>query len=486
LLVVGSLSLTVYAETRPRYGRAVVGSLLSEPTTIDPISVSNHAEVSLAALVFDGLYRIDDEGKVVPHLAAAMPTSGGLVVRIPLRDGVAMHDGTKMRARDVVASLERLAKSDAGWLLASVSSISAENGELVLRMSRADRSLATHLAAPAAAITKRGKTPRIDRANGAIGSGAFTIRVDRKRRRVVLRAFDDHFAGRPYVNKVELRWYGRKDEEVRAYEAGRTHLSFRGEVAFAGHQPKYATDTVEGAATLLVYVGFGKAHPKVTNHHEFRRALSLAVGRSGFRNVGSGERVVPAIQPAAVDIGGPATSQGDRAPRLTEAKSALAIAARSIAALEDRNRITLEVLIDETRPDDREIAEKVVSALFKLGLAAKIKELPAEKFTKRVAKGDCDLFVGQLVSPVASPAAQIFAAFAAGGDTWARLELKKRPVSAARAIEAFHERLPVIPLFHRAVRVHHRINVRWRTAVFDSTSRLTYADLFVLGGAKPN
>ena len=78
----------------------------------------------------------------------------------------------------------------------------------------------------------------------------------RAKRRVLLAVDDRYFAGRPFLNKLELRWYAKAEDEARGYEAGLAHVSQRGSIAFAGHQPKYRTRTVQSPATLLVYVGF--------------------------------------------------------------------------------------------------------------------------------------------------------------------------------------------------------------------------------------
>jgi hypothetical protein len=44
----------------------------------------------------------------------------------------------------------------------------------------------------------------------------------------------------------------------------------------------------------------------------------------------------------------------------------------------------------------------------------------------------------------------------------------------------FAERLPILPLFHRSVRVHHRVDVR--RVGFAATGLLLYADMFLFGG----
>jgi MarR-like DNA-binding transcriptional regulator SgrR of sgrS sRNA len=493
-LATWALTLPAAAETRPGYGGTVTAALLGEPVDLDPARAHSHAEVTLVSLIYDSLYRIEgkDPGgafRVTPHLAAALPelSESGLEARITIRQGITFHGGAALGPDDVVESLRRFGKSRSGWLLAPVRSIRALGNTVVLELSRPVPDLAVLLAAPATGITPRGKPPNQRR---AVGSGPFALKnIDRAGRRVLLDAFPQHFAGRPYVNQLELHWFERGEDEPTGYEAGRSHMSLRGPVAYAGHTPKYRTDEATGPATLLAYVGFGQTaqHKEITGNPGFRQALSLALDRNGFRGVGAGERVVPTIHPVAVAMDGPVTRDSERRARMRPARAALSDAARAAPRLADavagrRTSFELELIIDTARPDDREIAEKVVAALFRLGISARITGVPAREFDSRVASGACDLYIGQLAVPVPTPAYALAAAFAAGRDPFAERALATSALDPGRAGKVFAERLPIVPLFHRALRVHHRSDLRGLR--FDDTSQLWFADLFFFGKAE--
>lgn len=482
------------AETRPRYGGTIIGALLSEPVEIDPTRSQSHADVAIVTAIFDTLYRMDGKDpngalRIVPHVAKALPevSENGLMARIPIRAGILFHDSTELGPSDVAGSLERLARSPLGWLVAPVRTVRKEGDAVVLELVRPTPDLAVLLSAPATSITPEGKAPTWQR---AVGSGPFKLlRLDTRQRRVILTAANGHFAGRPYVNRLELGWFERSDDEAAAYEAGRSHISLRGSVAYAGHTPKYQTSEAMGPATLLVYVGFGQTreHKGITQSRAFRRALFLALERNGFRGIGTGESVVPTVHPVAVDLDGPVTRESERRARMAEARDALAAAAREAPALKDpvagrRSTFELELVIDRTRPDDREVAEKVVAALFGLGVSARITSLSAREFGRRVRRGQCDLYIGQLPLPVPLTAHAMAAAFAAGDDAWATRQLGKAGLDMAEATRVFGQRLPMVPLFHRSLRVHHRDNVRGIR--FDDAAQLPLGDLFFFGKAK--
>ena len=469
---------TGHAETRPKYGGSLVGSLLGRPTTFDPVEARSHADVQLVALLYDSLYQVGDDGVVTAHLALAHPTisADGREARVRLRPGVLFHDGSALASRDVVASLERLRRSRAGWLMAPVASMAIAGDEIVFRLNRPAPELAELLAAPAASITPGGRTPR----KLPIGSGPFVMRRQPRAGGLALEAWEQHFAGRPYANRLELRWFQGESDEARAYEVGELNLSFRGAVAFSGHQPKYPTQVSSGPAAILAFVGFGRAHGRAFDNPDLRQALSLALGRDGLRHVGTGERVMPTTVPVAVDLDGREPPREELMARTEAAGAALARARGKLRLLSARNRPTFDLLVDRSRPDDREIGERVVGALYQLGLNVRIVELEPAALAARAGRGECDLYIGQLVAPGPSPAGQIAAAFAAGGDPWAATQLASAQIEVAAALAAFGQRLPIVPLFHRAIRVHHRADVR--RIGFDATGLLQYGSMYLFGG----
>jgi MarR-like DNA-binding transcriptional regulator SgrR of sgrS sRNA len=338
--------------------------------------------------------------------------------------------------------------------------------------------LTTLLAMPQLAITKSGRAP----GDRPIGSGPYSVDgIDRARRRLVMRAFDDHFAGRPYVDQLVLTWYDTPDGEARRFETGKAHTSARGATAFAGGQPTFRTDDIEGPPALLIYVGFGRAHADVTGDRAFRRALDLALSRGGLTTISSGERVVPTRSPVPVEAGGSALDAAGKAGDIVKARAQLADAAKRVPSLaaDKLAKLRLEILVEDTRPDDRQIGERVALALDKLGIQAAITPLSAPALRERVAKGQADLWIGQHAVPVAAQLVWWSAAFAAAGDDWSATALSAGAIDPAAAHKEFAARLPIVPLMFRSVRMWHPTNLRG--IAFDPMGRPCYADLFLYG-----
>ena len=481
-VVIGATA-TASAETRPRYGGTVEATLLGAPVSLDPVAVRTHAESTVIELVYDTLFQIGVDGVPQPHLAAGPPVfdEKRTTARIELRKGVRFHDGTALTAQDVAASLER-ARTTVKWTVPIVASVRADGDAIELTLVAPAAELQTLLALPQLSVTKGGKLPGAK----AIGSGPFAIdQLDLAHHRLALRAFDDHFAGRPYIDRLELRWYDTPDGEARRFETGNAHVSARGVSAFAGGQPTFRADDVEGPAAVLVFAGFGTVHAAITRDAAFRRAVDLALARGGLTTIGSGERVVPTRVPIPVEAGASPLDAMGRTGDLAAARNELAEAAQARARARARQAraLKLEILVEDTRPDDREVAERVGLALDKLGVLWTITAVPAQVMRERVAKGQCDLWIGQLAEPVAATAIWWAAAFAAGGDDWPIAALQTGSLDPAGAARAFGDREPIVPLMFRSVRIWHRTDLHG--VAFDATGRPCLADVFLFGAPTP-
>jgi peptide/nickel transport system substrate-binding protein len=109
--------------------------------SVDPVRASTFGATQLLSAIGDPLYRLTDDGSVVPALASELPrvSPDGLTVTIPLRRDVLFHDGTPFDAAAMVFSLERfLAIGTLSYLLDDrIETVRASSShELKLRLKR--------------------------------------------------------------------------------------------------------------------------------------------------------------------------------------------------------------------------------------------------------------------------------------------------------------------------------------------------------------
>lgn len=143
------------------------------PVTLDPTEVLSESSAAIIYQVFDGLTQVDTSLFVKPNLAKSWSVDdSGMTYNFTLRDDVWFHDGVRLTAERVVASLQRLleSQSQAKTALTNVRDVVADgSNRVVIHLTAPFPALLAVLAAPPAYIA------RYSSSNGGtfIGTGPF-------------------------------------------------------------------------------------------------------------------------------------------------------------------------------------------------------------------------------------------------------------------------------------------------------------------------
>ena len=150
--------------------------------SLDPIWTTAYITRNFGYMVFDTLFALDAAGNAQPQMLAGYTVEDeGKTWKLTLRDGLLFHDGSKVLARDVVASLRRWAVKDAFGqaLMDATDELSAPSDKLVqFRLKRVFPLLPQALAKPtnlmAVVIPERlANTPAGTLLNEMVGSGPY-------------------------------------------------------------------------------------------------------------------------------------------------------------------------------------------------------------------------------------------------------------------------------------------------------------------------
>lgn len=99
---------------KPDYGGTYIEGIAGQPNVINPLfDQYNSADRDLAALVFNGLTRVDETGAIRPDLARKWEISpDGLIYTFTLRSDVQWSDGAPVSAADVLYTIQTIQASD--------------------------------------------------------------------------------------------------------------------------------------------------------------------------------------------------------------------------------------------------------------------------------------------------------------------------------------------------------------------------------------
>lgn len=208
-----TLALALAASARARYGDVLRVKMQAGVRSLDPsewpaAEAEAAAKRQLTTLVFEGLVDREEGGPAQPKLALSWRHDAARKRwQFRLRSGVVLHDGSPLTA-SVVASALHIDGAGA----------TASGDSVVIQSDRAMPDLDLELARRRHAIAVRAPD------GNWLGTGPFRVASFEPGRRLTLAAHDAHWAGRPFLDGVDLEM-GRplRDQQI-DLELGRADL----------------------------------------------------------------------------------------------------------------------------------------------------------------------------------------------------------------------------------------------------------------------
>jgi ABC-type transport system substrate-binding protein len=417
------------ASLRPRYTGTLRVQVRERVATIDPRqwpsdSLEVAATVRLASLVFDRLVRFDERGSPQPRLAISWEHDASAKRwQFRLREGVKFSDGTPFTPEEAAMSLQQL--------LGNTFDVSATSGSVVIQ---ADHSLPDFLAQLAS-----GRYFIFHAAgDGSLaGTGPFRLAEwpsAESSAKVALAANESCWAGRPFVDKIELTMGVDQQQQANAIAFGQADV-----VELPASQVRRIAQrgvrTASSDPVDLFALQMDIARPAVQDAR-LREAISLAIDRGSIADV--------VLQRQGVSAGGllPNWISGyaflfPSALNLARTKELLTATGREVS-----RTAPLVLIYDSADGEARAVAERVAVNLKEAGIAAQLSGHTTGSATKPPA-GDMRLVRQRIASPEVAVALPIL--LDSLGEPNTALETLEQAYAAERApIDAFR----IIPLVH--------------------------------------
>ena len=267
------------AATRPHYGGTLRVMLQSAPDALDLPANATPADYWDAArtlsLIGDTLVKLDAQARPQPALAVAWQSDpSARHWQFTLRRGVKFHDGS---AASPAAIAQILGAIHSGWSVrAAVDSVSIESETPM-------PALLAELALPRNLLLKRNTN------HLPIGTGPFLIAEWQPGKRLRLAANEDSWAGRPFVDAVEIEFGKSLRDQAIALELDKTDVIEAAPQAASGSQRHSTSSSLSLPVELLALVF--SANSKAQDPR-LREALALAIDRKPIQSVllkGAGE-----------------------------------------------------------------------------------------------------------------------------------------------------------------------------------------------------
>jgi peptide/nickel transport system substrate-binding protein len=273
-LLVASSLLTdrpAAAANRPRYGGTLHLALSAAPASLDPAEAEPARWLvlrNLWPLVFDRLVTLDDQGEPQAALAASWQADANHQRwDFHLRSGVTFSDGSPLTPVVVASSLRA---ANPSWRV-------FPNGDsVIVERDAAALDLPAELALPRNSIAKRdgGKLT---------GTGPFVITGWEPGKKLTLAAREDDWAGRPFLDAIEVDFGQSPREQMIGLDLDKTQLidipAEQAQHALAEARRVQASEPIELMALL-----FSRDRQSPEEGRQ-RSVLSLGIDRGSLNRV---------------------------------------------------------------------------------------------------------------------------------------------------------------------------------------------------------
>ncbi|MFI9332808.1 ABC transporter substrate-binding protein [Kitasatospora sp. NPDC052868] len=295
----GGTAYRLSADTPPAKGglESFTWAVYAEPPTLDYISAFDYPQNTILSNVCESLMRWTPQLTLAPGLAEKASNPDPTTWVYDLRPNVHFHDGGVMTADDVVYSLGRQMNPDnaAAWAqqFQNVAGITKTGPlQVTVKLTQPDSQFNQYLATAAGVVASKAGVEAAGKDYGTGGSldctGPFRLGTWTKGQSIELQRFDDYWGAKAKSAKAVFRFLTDPSARVNAL------LSGEADGGYLIPTESYERLRTGGAGTLYFGEGLSTVNVNVTNMEgvlgdvRVRKALSLALDRSGFVRTGLG------------------------------------------------------------------------------------------------------------------------------------------------------------------------------------------------------
>ena len=300
------LSLSFRTEFVPAPGGTYIEGVVGQPQYLNPLFCAfNDADRDVCSLVFNGLVKFDARGDPQPDLAQSWSVSNnddanyGLIYTFNLRRDAQWHDGQPFTADDVIFTIGLLqdptfpGRPDIAALWRSVKAVKIDDYTVRIVLQEAYAPFLDYAATgllPAHILNDVAVGDLLSHPfnRRPVGTGPFQVEEFANEpgqpSRIVLttypRYYDDN--GRPFINKVEFKYYATPADVFAAYRAG--EVQGIASISPADFDRVRATPSLDLftapiSGLTLIFLNTDDLGAPFFQEAEVRRALLLALDR---------------------------------------------------------------------------------------------------------------------------------------------------------------------------------------------------------------
>jgi peptide/nickel transport system substrate-binding protein len=311
LMSVGTIGIlsklnSKFLVTIPTTGGSLTEGMIGNPSQINPVLALTNTDKDIVSLVFSGLMKKDSNGDIVPDLAESYIVSeDGKTYTFTLKENLKFHNGDPVTSEDVRYTISLITNPTirsprrANWEGVNVEVIDERNIKFTLKEEFTGFLENTTIGILPNEIVREIDPSSFSQHNfnqKPIGAGPFKLTSVSKTNSgliesINLRSFNKYALGRPYLNEINLKFYGGEDELIKALK---TRLVDRGGPISPEGTKELQNVNVETSQLPRIFgLFFNQSKSKALEDSDVRKAIDVGINRELLiKNVFNGFAVV--------------------------------------------------------------------------------------------------------------------------------------------------------------------------------------------------
>ncbi|MCD6545032.1 MAG: glutathione ABC transporter substrate-binding protein [Thermotogae bacterium] len=289
ILLVSLSFLLIFAGEAPKYGGKVIYTMGTDAKTLLPPHINDSPSGEVARHIFEGLVEYDEKLNIKPLLAEKWEMSNdGLTYTFYLRKGVKFHDGTDFNAQAVKKTFDFIINGK--LRRTNIYKKRIKEVEIV-----DDYTVRFHLKAPfsdflnyMASTNADILSPKAIEKYGddygefgkyPVGTGPFVFVEWKPGEKIVLKANENYWGGRPYLDEIEFRVTPEDVTRALQIQSGDAHITTRVPPVMYNALKKDPRVVIERVPeTRVIFLGINTIK-KPLDDIRVRRALNYAIDK---------------------------------------------------------------------------------------------------------------------------------------------------------------------------------------------------------------